>query len=358
MITMRERGVSVMFVKQHIGYRTKMFFLSFAFLISVMSVSASAAPIVLKFAGQNPPDHIATNAMREIAAEVSDKTQGRVEIRVFPSNQLGDYTLVYEELIRGTIELAAISFPSQFDNRMDLIYAHGYTSSYEQVAKVYDPGGWFFKKMDEFNTRLGVKLLGLYLEGMVGIGTVKPMRDPLSPKGDKGLLLRIPNMDVFKTALEGVGIRTISIPFADVYQSMQTGVCDGDTGYSIVAAYTALGDVVKHWYNFNKNTECLGIMISNKAWEKLSDEDKKTLQSAVSRQTSKSVADARKNDEKHLKLMKDRGIVVHTFTTAELEPLMKSFRESWGKLNESKGKGLMDEFKKEMDKVSAAVSEK
>lgn len=336
----------------------KIFFLSFTLFIGVMSSSVSAAPIVLKFAGQNPPDHIATHAMREIAREVSEKTGGLVEIRVFPSNQLGDYTLVYEELIRGTIELAAISFPSQFDNRMDLIYAHGYTSSYEQVAKVYDPNGWFFKKMDEFNSRLGVKLLGLYLEGMVGIGTVKPMKAPLSPSGDKGLLLRIPNMDVFKTALEGVGVRTISIPYADVYQSMQTGVCDGDTGYSIVAAYTALGDVIKHWYNFNKNTECLGVMVSNKAWQKLSDGDRKILQAAVSRQTANSVADARKNDEKYLKLMKDKGIVVHTYTTSELEPLMKSFRNSWVKLNESKGKELMEEFKREMDKISAETAGK
>lgn len=314
--------------------------------------SAQAAPLVLKFAGQNPPDHHVTASMKDIAKEVEKKTNGRIQIKVYPANQLGDYSLVYEELIRGTIEMAAISFPSQFDSRMDLIYVQGYTSSYEQVAKVYDPNGWFFKKMDEFNKNLGVKLLGMYLDGMVGIGTVKEMRDPLNPKVDHGVLLRIPNMDVFKTALEGAKYRTISIPFADVYQSMQTGVCDGDTGYSIVAAYTALGDVIKHWYNFNKNTECLGIMISDKLWTKLSDADKKVLQEAVNKQAALSIKNAEANDKKYLDLMRKKGIKVHTYTTEQLRPLMNAFAATWGQLDQSKGKTLMDEFRVEMKKIS------
>lgn len=326
-----------------------------AFLISLIANPAIAAPVVLKFAGQNPPEHFATISMNEIAKEVAQKTNNRVQIKVFPANQLGDYSLVYEELIRGTIEMACISFPSQFDNRMDLIYVQGYTSSYEQVTKVYDPNGWFFKKMDEFNSRLGVKLLGMYLEGMVGIGTVKEMRNPLDPKVDKGLLLRIPNMDVFKTALEGAGFRTISIPFADVYQAMQTGVCDGDTGYSIVAAYTTFGDVIKHWYNFNKNTECLGIMVSDKVWNKLSAGDQKILKEAVSKQAARSITNAKANDQKYLDLMKKRGIKVHMYTAKELKPMMDAFAVTWSKLDQSKGKGLMDEFKKEMKIISDQI---
>ncbi len=342
-----------------VSNRFVLFFLVSLFCVFSVTCTvnpAAAAPLVLKFAGQNPPEHFATVSMNEIAKEVAAKTNNRIQIKVFPANQLGDYSLVYEELIRGTVEMAMISFPSQFDSRMDLIYVQGYTSSYGQVAEVYDPNGWFFKKMDEFNSQLGVKLMGMYLEGMVGIGTVKPMRDPLNPKVDKGVLLRIPNMDVFKTALEGAGFRTISIPFADVYQSMQTGVCDGDTGYSIVAAYTTFGDVIKHWYNFNKNTECLGIMVSDKVWKKLSADDRKILQEAVSKQAALSITNARANDQKYLDLMKKRGIQVHMYTPKELKPMMDAFASTWGQLDQSKGKELMDEFKREMKKISDKIA--
>ncbi|MCF0247529.1 MAG: TRAP transporter substrate-binding protein DctP, partial [Synergistes sp.] len=146
--------------------------------------------------------------------------------------------------------------------------------------------------------------------------------------------------------------RTISIPFADVYQSIQTGVCDGDTGYSIVAAYTALGDAIKHWYNVNKNTECLGIMMSAKVWDKLPEADKKIIQKAVNKAAAQSIKNAEANDKKYLDLMRKRGIVVHTYTKEELRPLMDAFAATWSKLDESKGKELMDEFRREMKKIT------
>ncbi|MEA4872015.1 MAG: hypothetical protein VB076_04295, partial [Synergistaceae bacterium] len=60
-------------------------------LISMVQ-SAAAAPLVLKFAGQNPPEHFATTSMNDIAKEVAQKTNNRVQIKVFPANQLGDYS--------------------------------------------------------------------------------------------------------------------------------------------------------------------------------------------------------------------------------------------------------------------------
>ena len=68
-------------------------------LIAMVS-AASAAETTLRFAGQFPPDHTATGFMKEVAKEVSAKSNGRIDIKIFPANQLGDYTLVYEELIR------------------------------------------------------------------------------------------------------------------------------------------------------------------------------------------------------------------------------------------------------------------
>ena len=327
------------------------------FFFCLCVVRADAQPIQLKFAGQNPPNHHSSLAMEEIAKEVAEKTDGRIQIKVYPANQLGDYSLVYEELIRGTIEMAACSFPSQFDSRMDLIYVHGFASTYEHMAKVYDPDGWFFKKMDEFNSALGVKLLGMLLDGMVGMCTIKELREPLNPNVDKGVLMRIPNMDVFKTSLEGAGFRTITIPFADVYQSMQTGVCDGDSGYAIAAAYTALGDAIKHYYCFNSHSECLGVMISASVWEKLSDEDKKVLQEAVNKQVLSAIKNAEANDNKYLDLMRERGIQVHTYTPEELKPLNDAFIATWGELDATKGEELMDEFEREMKKITEVTAE-
>jgi len=162
--------------------------------------AAFAAPeMILKFAGQNSVDHPASKQMEAIAKEIAEKTDGRIEVKVYPANQLGDYSLV-------------------------LIYINGFVGDYDDVKKVFASDGWMFKKMDEFNSRLGVKLLGFFVEGMIGTGTTKPANDPLNPAVDKDVLIRVPNMDVYKLAAEAMGYRTVTIPYADVYQAIQTGV--------------------------------------------------------------------------------------------------------------------------------------
>ena len=108
-----------------------------ALFVSIFALSvgsAVAAPaMTLKFAGQSPADHPASVLMNEISKEVAAKTKGRIEVKVYPANQLGDYTLVYEELIKGTIEMACISVPSQFDPRLELVYINGFLRDYNDV---------------------------------------------------------------------------------------------------------------------------------------------------------------------------------------------------------------------------------
>ena len=320
-----------------------------AMVLMLFAGTAFAAPeITLKFAGQYPADHPATMLMNEIAKEVAEKSNGRIEVKVYPASQLGDYELVYEEMIRGTIDMSCTSVPSQFDPRLELVYINGFVKGYDDVKKIFAPNAWLFNKMDELNQRLGVKLLGFFIEGMIGTGTVKPANEPLNPAVDKGVLIRVPNMDVYKLAAEAMGYRTVTIPWSDVYQSLQTGVCEGVNGFSVAAAYTMLRDVLKHWYMTNYSLECLNYMISMKTWNKLSPEDQKIIAEAVAHASAKSIEEAKANDEKYMQLMREQGIDVHTYTPEELEPIAKACASTWPKLEKRMTKELIDEFRKEL----------
>jgi TRAP-type transport system periplasmic protein len=318
-------------------------------LLAFGGSAAIAAPeMVLKFAGQHAADHPATNLMNDIAKEIVEKTGGRIEVKVYPANQLGDYSLVYEEQIRGTIDMSCISVPSQFDPRMELIYINGYVSDYEDAKKVFAQNGWIFKKMNEYNERLGVKLLGFFVEGMIGTGTTKPAKDPLNPAAKQDVLIRVPNMDVYKLAAEAMGYNTVTVPYADVYQAIQTGVVDGVNGYPVAAAYTALGDVLKHWYMTNYSVEVLNFMISGQTWAKIKPEDQAVIGAILARATTSSIENAKSVDEHYMSLMKEKGIEVHTYSKEELAPIMKACATTWPKLEKNMTKELMDEFRKEL----------
>ncbi|MGB3225029.1 MAG: TRAP transporter substrate-binding protein DctP [Desulforhopalus sp.] len=316
-------------------------------LVAIGGSTSFASEMVLKFAGQSAADHPATKLMNQIAQEINEKTDGRIEVKVYPASQLGDYTLVYEEQIRGTVDMSCISVPSQFDPRMELIYINGFASNYEDLKTVFAQDGWMFNKMDEFNERLGVKLLGFFVEGMIGTGTTKPANEPLNPSVNKGVLIRVPGMDVYKLAAEAMGYNSVGIPYSDVYQAIQTGVANGVNGYPVASAYTTLGDVLKYWYMTNYSVEVLNFMISGQTWNKIKPEDQKIIQGIFAQATIDSINNAEELDNHHMDLMREKGIEVFTYTKEELAPIMEACASTWPELEKNMTKELMDEFRKE-----------
>ena len=191
-------------------------------LLIFISSPAAAAEITLRFAGQFPEEHSATKLMREITDGVQSRTGGRISIEVYPANVLGDYTIIYEDLMRGAIDMALISIPSQFDPRLELVYLNPFVN-YNAVKKAFRLDSWLSQKMDEYNTRLGVKLLGFNIEGLTGIASVKPINDPLAPESNKGVLVRVPLMHIYKAAIEAQGYRTVSVQYADAARALEEG---------------------------------------------------------------------------------------------------------------------------------------
>lgn len=319
--------------------------------IIISAVSAASAATVLRFSGQSPPNHVATKTMEAMAKEIGEQTKGRVEVKVYPASQLGNYSLVMEEMIRGTIDMAMMSVATEFEPRLELVYINGYVSGYDEAKKVFDPDAWLPKKLNSLLDPLGVNLIGSYIEGMIGIASTKPLVEPLNPNVDKGVLTRVPNMDVYSLGAKAMGFRPITIPYPDVYQSMQTGVCDAADGYPVAAAYTILGDVMKYWYHTNYSMEYLAIMVSKKLWAKLTPEDQKTIQAIARKYTIKSIDDAQSEDNRYMDLMEKKGIKVFKYTENQLRPIKEACMKTWDELGKrGMTPELMKEFKENLGK--------
>ncbi|NLD24448.1 MAG: TRAP transporter substrate-binding protein DctP [Bacteroidales bacterium] len=319
----------------------------------VSTISAEAAPVVLRFSGQSQIDHPATKAMEQIAKEVAQKTEGRVTIKVYPANQLGDYDLVFEEMVRGTIDMACTSVPGKFDRRMEMSNMPGIVRDYKDVAVMFAKDGWMDKKMNEFEKPMGLRHLGWFIEGMIGIGSIKPVKEPLNPKVAKGVLCRVSTFENNKHALNAMGYNTTTIPYSDVYQALQTGVCDAVGGYPVAAANTMLRDVLKYWHNTCWAVEALGFTISEKTWSKLSVKDRAVLQSVIDKETAKSIAGADAEDERNMKEMEKAGIKVFRYTAKELVENTKACAESWNKLEKAYTPALLKDLRKEVARIQS-----
>jgi len=322
-------------------------FISFALVLSFVTPAPAAPEMVLRFSGQGTIDHTATVMMQQVADEVFEKTNGRIEIRLFPANQLGDYTLVFEELIRGTIDMACISVPSQFNPNLELTYINCFVYGFDDARRVFAQDGWLFNKMNEMCLELGVRVIGFQVTGFIGIASTRAVNEPLVPGVDKGVLARIPNMQVYRMGAEAMGYRTITIPWADVYMAMQTGVCDAVVGMDTVAAWDNLRDVMRYWYQLNYSVENFVYLISEATWNRLSPEDQQIIADAAARVTQIGVDLAERDQDRHLDMMRERGIQVFTYTPEELRPIFEAVQATWDDLKDIFDPELIEEFKRE-----------
>ena len=304
--------------------------------VSAITPLATAAETVrLKVATQYAKDHPSTKALYEFKDRVEKESDGRINIRIFPANQLGDYTQVYEELRRGTIDMGLISVPSQFDTRLEMLYLHYLASDFNEARKIYARGSFLWNTANDLHNKLGVRFLGFNIEGTGGLGLIKKPENLKDPHADKDILLRVPQMDVFKTAADDEGFDTVAIPFAELYTALQTGVADGWSGGPPVVNYLQFGDVIKYFLVNNNFIESTSYLMSDKVWKKLSKEDQELIAKATTALSEQSFDIAEENDGKYLKLMADKGIEVIYLSEEQLKAWATLARqETWPKLEE------------------------
>lgn len=321
----------------------------FALLIFMAQAAFSAEPeIVLRFAGQSAEEHITTGFMREVADEVARRSGGRIEIKVYPDNKLAEYSLVHQELIKGSIDMALISTPGDIDPRLSFVYINGYCSGYDDIEKTFKPDSWAFNKMAGLNEELGVKFLGFSIVGFIGIASSKPIDAPLDPNAPKDTLLRIPDMPPFITGSPAMGYkRPVWVPYSGLYTAMADGEVEAVNGLPSSDAYIALREATKYWYQLNHAVEAESYLISKKTWEKLSPKDRGIITDVVDAISAKSFYAAKWADERYMDMMRERGVEVYTYSEEELKPLRAAASAAWPKLRDTMTAPFMDEFERE-----------
>lgn len=297
---------------------------------------AEKGPVVLKFATQHPVEHMAHKAAERIKARVEKETEGRVQIKIYPANQLGDASQIYEEVIRGSIDIAHITVPDGYDSRLGVGFIPYIARDYDQIREVFAKGSFIDTQMDAMHKALGVKFFSYFGEGFIGVGTVEPIENIKQPGTEKGLMIRVPGLDVFKFGGEELGFRTTSIPYADTYSALQTGVVKGWLGGPPNLNYLGFRDVIKHYYQFNVNFESTQYVMNQAKFDGLAPEDRKVVESAFVDEAQQSFLMAESEDQMYRKKMAEEGIEVVTFTTQELEEMASYVREhAWQRLEKN-----------------------
>ena len=318
--------------------------------VSICCLATSAQARTYRLATHCNPQHPSHAALERIVQEIDEKTNGDIKIKIYPSGQLGDYTVTYEDLMKGAVDMALIPIPSEFSPQLEMNFIPYLASGYGELEKAFGPESYFFKTYTQVHDKLDVKLLGIYVEGLIGLAFTKMPENYTDPEANKELRVRAPAIEVYNLVLEDMGFNATTIPYADLYSALQTGVVDGAIGLTPQLAYSDFRDVIKYYIPYNIFVENIGFLMSKEVFEGLSPEYQKIVEEAFMREARNSYKMAEQFDNEKMKALQDYGVEIVELDEDTLHAYAKSVQEkTWPKLSKNIGednlKALIDAMK-------------
>ena len=245
----------------------------------VTTVAPGAWAREFRAADTQGEDYPTVEALRYMGTLIAERSGGRHQIRVFHSRQLGEEKETIEQTRVGAIDLnrTNVALIGTFVPAMNVLAMPFLFRSIEHMQKVLDgPIGTAI--LDSFEP-FGFVGLTFYDSGARSIyNNVRPIR---SIADMKGLRLRVQQSELMSDLIKALGAEPIELPYGQVRTGLATKLIDGaeNNWPSFVTTdhYKYAG-----YYTLTEHTMSPEVLVmSQKAWESLSPEDRKIFREAA-----------------------------------------------------------------------------
>jgi TRAP-type transport system periplasmic protein len=288
------------------------------------------AKIILRFGTGVTPGSLLQSSVDRLADLVAKKTASRVEIKVFPSSQLGGEKDQLEAVTLGTQDMTLVStalLASQ-EKKYSVIDLPYLFQSYAHAHRAID--GPVGKQLDEALLKgKGVRTLAWYDSGFRFVFTGK--REIRKLEDFKGLKIRVPQAEVYIRTFQLLGANPTPLPFPELYGAAQTGAVDGFENISDFTVATKLYEVAKYTIKTYHNWLALNVVINEKKFAALPSDVQKALQEAgrEAMEAHRQAAERAENDA--LKKLAELGL-----KTVEIDrkPLRDVVRPLWKEIGD------------------------
>ncbi|MCK4879239.1 MAG: TRAP transporter substrate-binding protein [Bacteroidales bacterium] len=285
---------------------------------------------VLKLAHGLDPSHPVHKAMVYMAERCKDISNGELTIEIYPSGQLGSEQQCVELLQIGSLAITKVSAAvmESFTEDFKVLGLPYVFRSKEHSFKVLDGeiGDELLMSTEPFL----IRGLCFYDAGSRSFYTIDT---PINHPDDlKGLKIRVMKSITAMEMVKAQGGSPTPISWGELYTALQSGVVDGAEN-NPPSFYTSHHYEVCKYYSLNEHTMVPDVLIiSQRVWKKLSDQEKSWLQQAA----DESVPVQRKlwadSEKESLEIVKEAGVII---TYPDKEPfsnkvtgLLESYREN------------------------------
>lgn len=275
----------------------------------------------------------------EYCKKVLERTDGHVNIVIYPGEQLGFFEQTFEETMRGTIEFGFHSVPATYDNRLECGFIPGAYSTHDKLAKFTKPGSTVYNAFSDALGGLGITMLSFMCAGYNNLGLNCDLPEGYAdPTVQKDEVIRVPiSSETMDAVMKAMGYKTAPLGAADVYSSLQTGVVDGTLGQNNSMFANAYSDVVKNVIDTQLVASIDCIFINTEVLESMPEEYQQVLWDCAQEFYDENIAFLVEEDAAMMAQMEEKGITVTHLTDEQRAILEETMKEQVWPSIEAKG---------------------
>ncbi len=254
---------------------------------------AAAAEFNFKLATGQDPTHPVNQRAQEAIDRIREATGGRLEIRLFPANQLGSDTDLLSQVRSGGVEL--------FNLSSSVLATLVPTAGIVNTGFAFHDYDAVWKAMDgDLGTyvRAQIAKAGLLTASRVwnnGFRQVTTSVRPINaPEDLHGLKIRVPPAPALTSLFKALDAGPTPINFNELYSALQTKVVEAQENPLPIIATTKLYEVQQYCSMTSHVWDGYWILANRRAWSRLPDDVRAIAEQELDRSATDERADIQK----------------------------------------------------------------
>jgi C4-dicarboxylate-binding protein DctP len=300
----------------------------------------AAAQYVMKFGHDMPEDSAQHVAALKYAELVKERTQGRVEVRVFPAQQLGTDPEMVQQAQMGTLEivLPPTAKLSGFVPQLQLADLPFLFPTKEICYQVLD--GPVGDKLLAMMEKVGLKGVAFWESGFKQMTANKPIR---RPEDFAGMKVRVMESPILIAQYKQVKANPIPIDFAETYNALQQGVVEAQENPLVSIVNMKFYEVQKYTMLSYHGFLGYAFLFSKKVYDGLPPDIQKVLRDTARELAPFERAETARREAGYIERIRKGGSQIVEFTPEERVAFEKAFRPVHEQFAKVVGEDLLKE---------------
>ena len=324
--------------------------LAVALVAALGSTAFAAGKYTMVVGHAQPEGNPRYVSLEKFAEDVEAKTDGNVKVTVYGAGQLGTEKEMLEQVVQGTIQgMRGGQF--DFSPRLLMFTAPFMTQTRAQVTALLQSD--LAKAVcAEAEETTGTVIINLCDAG--GYRQFSNNAHPITKPDDlKGLKMRTNGMKTIDLTFQAMGANTVSVPYADLYMALKTGVADGQENPWVNVVGMKFYEVQKYFTAVNYQFHPDPFYVNADWWNSLPEEYQAVIQECATEMGEYNDQLIDENSEAAKQAIIDSGAEVYDPTPEEIQAFVDAAQPVYDQMVQE-GICTAEEMQQMWDIVKAA----